>query len=372
MNAFKPQLESLSDRLVPTTITLKPDVNGTIYITGTNSGETINVSSNASQIVCNGTAVSARGVTGIVIDAKGGNDYVDASRVNLPTVIHGGTGHDILFGGTRTDKMFGGDGHDRLIGLGGYDYLDGGAGSDFLDDGNRTAHEWYADETRDGSFDAVADTITPAGGAKPWHVEQEQSRTCVFLATLGSMAQSGINPNSYVAYRGVDSQGVGQYDVQLKFNGAWRTVRVQFATLTNEVDAKAPEDFSSWTIILNRAWMQTNGNQGAQAREAFAALGFNTSTSYLNGRNDFATLSNWMANNGMAVAVTKTAVDRSILQSSHAYQVVQAGYVNGVAMVQVRNPWAIDISHRYVNDGYFWMTWAQFKDNFGSVAYAGR
>jgi|GEM_PF-4178364 len=74
MNAFKPQLESLSDRLVPTTITLKPDVNGTIYITGTNSGETINVSSNSSQIVCNGTAVSARGVTGIVIDAKGGND----------------------------------------------------------------------------------------------------------------------------------------------------------------------------------------------------------------------------------------------------------------------------------------------------------
>jgi len=369
-------LETLEERRVPATIS-KPDANGTIFVTGNNTSETIKMSQDASKIYVNGKSMSSSGVTGVVFDMKGGNDTIDARGLKVPTIMYGGSGHDIMFGGSSTDRMYGDGDNDRLFGGGGYDYLTGGSGRDFLDDGNRNGHEWYADESGDGAFDFVADVVTPAGGAKPFHVNQGSgSYTCAFLAALGTAAQSGVNINDYISYAGHDNRGFGLYDVKL-FNGQqWKSYRIEFVGHTYTQDAQPTVDYASWTILMNRAWIAMHGNSGAGADEGLKALGFKTQKYSLQSDNEFATIANHVAAGGMAVAVTKSSVGTNTLSKSHAYQVVQAGYVNGVAMVQVRNPWGIDISHTHtfdgVNDGYFWLTWATFKANMTSVALGGK
>jgi Ca2+-binding RTX toxin-like protein len=77
--------------------------------------------------------------------AKGGNDVVDASAVNIPLRIDAGAGNDQVIGGGGSDVLLGNAGNDTIFGGGGSDtlhgndgYLSGGPGTDqlFGDTGN--------------------------------------------------------------------------------------------------------------------------------------------------------------------------------------------------------------------------------------------
>ena len=151
-------------------------VNGTLSVTGSSKGDTINVAQ--SYEGANGIIVTVNGrartfvpadVKKIVITAGAGNDHVSVSLGTTPPVtvdggsgddhivtsygndrLIGGSGNDFLDGGAGNDSLDGGDGDDRLNGGAGNDTLAGGLGKDQLR-GNAGNDTLYA--SGDGSAD---------------------------------------------------------------------------------------------------------------------------------------------------------------------------------------------------------------------------
>jgi Ca2+-binding RTX toxin-like protein len=79
-------------------------------------------------------------VTRVVIDGRGGNDFIQYSGrdggLNIPGVINGGTGNDTITGGDANDTLIGGNGHDSIEGKSGNDRIAGGKGNDTIQGGN--------------------------------------------------------------------------------------------------------------------------------------------------------------------------------------------------------------------------------------------
>ncbi len=81
-------------------------------------------------------------VTSVVVDGLEGNDFINASALNLPVVLAGYTGQDTLIGSQKDSILLGGPGNDLLIGSSGNttfigqhgdDTMIGGSGSNFFD-----------------------------------------------------------------------------------------------------------------------------------------------------------------------------------------------------------------------------------------------
>lgn len=77
-------------------------------------------------------------VKSILVNAGGGNDFVDVSGNHehpiffVPSTVNGGAGNDTIYGGQGKDVLNGDAGNDRLWGLGSNDVLNGGDGNDSL------------------------------------------------------------------------------------------------------------------------------------------------------------------------------------------------------------------------------------------------
>ena len=112
-------------------------VNGELIVVGTDGGDVLTVTQSGSALVvwANGEQLGQFdvAVTGIVVDARGGNDLILlAPQIDTGAEIYGGSGNDLISGGSGDDRIFGEDGSDVILGLSGNDHLDGGAGDDFL------------------------------------------------------------------------------------------------------------------------------------------------------------------------------------------------------------------------------------------------
>ena len=112
-------------------------VNGELIVVGTDGGDVLTVERSGSELVvwANGEQLGEfdAGVTGIVVDARGGNDLILlAPQIDTDAEIHGGAGNDLIQGGRGDDRIFGEDGSDVILGNAGNDRLDGGADDDFL------------------------------------------------------------------------------------------------------------------------------------------------------------------------------------------------------------------------------------------------
>lgn len=380
-------VEQLEDRMVLSTVELTNA--GVLKITGSEASETIQLRQGNGVISITGMAggVKQAAVKSVLIDARGGGDYVDCRTLLVPCTIYGGSGndyimggenadyidggndHDIVFGLGGNDQLFGGYGDDRLLGGNGTNYLTGGYGIDFMDGGTRG----YVADQNDGSNDFIANTFAPGNKYSADHVAQgSQSYTCAFLSTVGGMAKAGVNLGAYIKYCGYDNNGVGQYDVSLWNGRQGVAVRVQFDGHTDQTDAQVKTDYASWVTIMNRAWVRFHGNRGASPADVLFALGRSPSIVYQN-KMSTATFASIQASlsRGLVVAcgTVGAPVTRS-LENNHAYQVVQAGVYNGVRWVQLRNPWAHDggtASDNNPRDGYLWVTWDQFVANISHL-----
>ncbi len=117
-----------------------------LLVDGTEAADVIRVRQTGSAVwvTRNGSlrVHQAAAVSGIVIDARGGNDLVlaDAS-VKVPVTVYGGEGDDqirgggggdVLHGQAGADRVHGGPGNDRLYGGAGADGVMGGEGNDIL------------------------------------------------------------------------------------------------------------------------------------------------------------------------------------------------------------------------------------------------
>ena len=145
-------LESLEQRQL---MAADLGADGTWNISGTNRSDEIYVARDDMDqrylvVEINGSVVSDQldsKVKRIQISGLKGDDLIEIDEslgaINIPTVIHGNDGNDVIVGGSGNDtiygdagndKLVGGKGNDRLYGGEGDDYLEGGLGSDLLDD----------------------------------------------------------------------------------------------------------------------------------------------------------------------------------------------------------------------------------------------
>lgn len=108
--------------------------------------------------------ITTAGTEILVVNARGGNDRIDASAytgtgTNGWLEVHGGDGDDRVQGTLRNDRLFGDGGNDVLNGSAGNDRLTGGMGDDILR-GDAGFDEFYAEATADGSDRMVGGSST--------------------------------------------------------------------------------------------------------------------------------------------------------------------------------------------------------------------
>src|SRR5262249_44832068 len=303
------QLEALEERCVPTTAALNGSV---LRVSGTEVADVIRLTQASGRITVEGVgAFNAAGVRSVVVDAKGGNDFVDLRGIQVNAIVFGGEGNDTLYGG---------QGNDRLFGQGGYDYLMGEGGDDFLDDGNRSAQE-YCDGGAGRNWNA---DVVAVNGTTFDDVRQASSPACGFLATLSGMARQGYDFTPWIRYAGFTGEGMPQYDIAF-WNGAqWTWTRVDFdGTLTGADPTPAAAGEAS-VILMHRAWVQYHGNEGRTwPHEAvFALSGKQAAAQYAVGDADFDRITNALRANKLVLTSTVMAPSSSLLVYNHAYTVL--------------------------------------------------
>ncbi len=156
-NAFRPTLESLTDRIVPAGANLGTDnilrvydfdaqndrvevrqVNGQLSVYLNNGLYSIWQQSSSSLV----NTTPAASVASIEVNATGGNDTIDLrqdageQKITRPVSIKGGTGDDTIWAGYGNDTVDGEAGKDTIEGLSGNDLLRGGDGNDTLRGGD--------------------------------------------------------------------------------------------------------------------------------------------------------------------------------------------------------------------------------------------
>jgi Ca2+-binding RTX toxin-like protein len=125
----------------PTLMTV-PNPNGSgnaLYVIGTAGGDIIQVKPSGTssfQVVRNGQNLGTFALASyrrLIVRGQGGDDRIEVDRtLNLPSILDGGVGNDVILGGAGADVLLGGAGNDQLYGRGGRDILIGGTGADQL------------------------------------------------------------------------------------------------------------------------------------------------------------------------------------------------------------------------------------------------
>ena len=424
------QVESLEDRKLMAVMSIKFDYSSTfdtkqVWISGDNRASDVSVSLTGGKIVVkdaiNGfnQSLSSSGIKAVVFSGGSNIDKVFASIGTLQLraygysgndIFKGGSGNDILEGGAGNDTLFGNDGNDKLMGgdgtdtlYGGYgdDVLNGGAGVDKLrgESGNDTFRRSLSgsgfnlggnpEEDRE---DEQADIPVEVSGSflhdstardSYWHVEQQSTPTCSFLAALAARAERTNDSNDLVKAIRYDAS-TDKYGVKIVVNGKattqwvngdwtenrdpggkmWVTIYQKaylqaWGVNTRDVDGRLlPE--SKWTSSKGTGWQNTSN--------ALAAIspGESKYTSIAN--SDAATLRSQIYDtkvNGLVAGSKDSGTSANVL-SNHAYMIFDCFKENGVWKVKLYNPWGQDntSSTDGKNDGMVTLTWSQFKSNF--------
>lgn len=133
-------VESLETRRL---LALVP-VDGLLTINGTSGIDRLEITQSGStltvlNLITGATDSSVGAVTGLVVNAVGGDDFVrlrkadNSLAVLVAATLNGGQGNDTFFGGGANDFLNGAEGNDWLAGKGGADTLSGAGGFDTAD-----------------------------------------------------------------------------------------------------------------------------------------------------------------------------------------------------------------------------------------------
>jgi hypothetical protein len=299
-------LQALESREVPATATLS---GSTLLVEGTSGSDYIVVRQSGSTISVDGTSIksgssyvsslAASRVRMVYVRGYAGNDTINVSTLNIPTMIWGGAGNDRIYGGNQSDYIYGDQGNDTIYGYGGNDRLTGGDGNDFIyggagndwvsgDTGNDYLYGEAGNDTISGgegrdflsggsgiddlnghgfgmgradsttNFDTYQDEFdysrpfgTATSGNAPAFIKGEVDDPGL-LAALGSVTVADLKANIKVL-------GSGLYDVYLP--GDRRTVRVYFNGTWNDNDPTPTAGTTSnfWALLLFRARAQSYG-----------------------------------------------------------------------------------------------------------------
>lgn len=109
------QLEQLSDRLTPSTVTF---IGSTVVVTGDSAANVITVDPTPTgvAVTVDGTVNTYDGVTAVVVTGGRGDDKI-TNNSSVSLFADGGKGNDTLFGGTGINVIDAGDGKDVVYAL---------------------------------------------------------------------------------------------------------------------------------------------------------------------------------------------------------------------------------------------------------------
>jgi Ca2+-binding RTX toxin-like protein len=120
-------------------------------------------------VISNGSTVASADVstvTGLVINAGGGNDTISPNNaIGMPLTITGGTENDTIYGTTAIDSLEGSAGNDLIYGQDGNDTVLGGSGADTLYGGYNNDYIGGGDDNDTVLGDEGNDYIEGALGA---------------------------------------------------------------------------------------------------------------------------------------------------------------------------------------------------------------
>ncbi len=107
---------------------------GVLRVGGTEGADQIVLTCRHGKLFKNGvnTGIAVSGIKEVHVWGRGGDDFIHVLFLHKSTVIHAGSGNDVVIGGLATDLVYGGLGNDSLHGFGGRDLLVGGHGHDRL------------------------------------------------------------------------------------------------------------------------------------------------------------------------------------------------------------------------------------------------
>jgi hypothetical protein len=319
----------------------------------------------------NGDDLVSGGAGDDYVDGGNGNDWVYGGTGN-DTVL-GGAGNDYCDGGAGDDVVYGGDGNDWVIGGAGNDSLFGGAGNDFLD-GGPGVDVFDGGPGFDIYHNEINDLIAQFDKSDVKDIKQGEAGTCVLLASLLAVTNSGVD----LAAR-IRQVGINQYSVPLYRPGTgWIRQTVYFDGTWTDNDPMLAAPGEAWVLIYQRAYLQEMGvrwtdpntaewtkRYGDDYQRADAALMAVTGQAHWTGNNgrlsstDLSEIQRELSGRHAVVALTKGAnVSQYGLIEGHAYAVLG---VRGT-QVTLRNPWGMDGPIRQgSNDGTFTVSWNVFK-----------
>jgi hypothetical protein len=138
---YRPRFEPLEDRRLMATLPTATLTSGVLTVSGTEAADMLVFNQSAGRLSISGISntFAASQVSKIVVDGKGGNDQIllnsearGSQPIQIPSVLHGGAGDDVIIGSAAADQIFGDLGNDKLSGQKGVDTLDGGKGTNQL------------------------------------------------------------------------------------------------------------------------------------------------------------------------------------------------------------------------------------------------
>ncbi|MFO0878522.1 MAG: hypothetical protein U0840_14375 [Gemmataceae bacterium] len=342
-----------------------------------------------------------------ILNGWTGNDYLSGWSGN--DTLYGGDGNDTMYGGSGNDKLYGFNGIDKLYGESGDDYLKGGAGNDTISGGSGRDTFYrhltmpslaLSDDMDDEN--APADEPTQVAGAflsdsappakdNMYHIDQEQSPVCAFMAALAGVADwTGRFPNlgasnkdllSFIKYNATSDQ----YGIPLYINGKWSTYWVTGDWTENSMPAgplwttlylkaylkacNVSTTYSDGTPIDPDYWYSTTGADWQMAGFAVKSLTGDSSTWISNGSMNSQTMKNQITGGWLLTASSNESASNvsAGVVADHAYYVYDVYLSSGVWYVKLYNPWGHDTSGgaQYgSDDGLIRLTWAQFVANF--------
>ena len=137
----------------------------------------------------------------ITIDARFGDDYIDASGLyQCGVTVYGGDGDDTIIGSNtsspRGDFLYGGNGNDVILGLAGEDFIYGGAGDDNIDGG--TGNDFlFGDAGNDTIFSSSGyDVIDGGSGSNTLQFDGHVGEYFVYTSGMETVAVAGTKNNS--------------------------------------------------------------------------------------------------------------------------------------------------------------------------------
>jgi Ca2+-binding RTX toxin-like protein len=141
IRTFRPALEALENRTVPTVTTAQNS--NLLTLTSNGADDVVTVSQWFALSLVRGVTVTVNGadagiflgVDRIEFKGNGGKDTF-TNDTGITCEANGGSGNDVLTGGGGADGLIGGSGNDQLVGRGGNDSLTGGTDNDVLDGGD--------------------------------------------------------------------------------------------------------------------------------------------------------------------------------------------------------------------------------------------